>query len=354
MEFFSQHNTASAAWSKKALLPCGLALLAVLGLVATVIWNQSDKKNAKASSKTSGPLLITPAQQHLGKLNQFEKKHFSFTIKNQGNEPLRIVKVEHSCGCTEAKASKEVIAPGETAKISGTLDAENRVGEFGSQIAVTYKQGSNDTVLNVLFKVGAKAVTVLNIPSQLDLGSTLLGQLGQTQTFELTRGEADLKWDTIKVVSTKTKAVTKKVSETKWNLIVTPPLGDVIGTYRDDISLVLTNQAAVIEKISLPATWKTTSENFSVSPNGVYLSGQKIARVTIRSLKGKTLQVSNVDLPQGAPVEVKTIEQDGKTVLEIKPFLTRGQLKQEPWSGKIQLTLTDGFVGEKCWIQLIK
>ena len=296
---------------------------------------------------------MTPAQQHLGKLRQFEKKNFSFTLKKQGSEPIRILSVEHACGCTEAKASQDHLAPGQEAQIVGSLDPQNRVGEFGLQIAVTYKQGSNDTVLNAPFKVGAKAVTVLNIPSQLDLGSTLLGQSGQTQTFELTRGEADLKWDTIKVVSTKTKAVTKKVSETKWNLIVTPPLGDVIGTYRDDIILVLTNQAAVIEEISLPATWKTTSENFSVSPNGVYLSGQKIARVTIRSLKGKTLQVSNVDLPQVAPVKVKTIEQDGKTVLEIKPFLTRGQLKQEPWSGKIQLTLIDGFVGERCWIQLI-
>jgi|GEM_PF-1451118 len=365
MEFFSQHNTASAAWSKKALLPCGLALLAVLGLVATVIWNQSDKKNAKASSKTSGPLLITPAQQHLGKLNQFEKKHFSFTIKNQGNEPLRIVKVEHSCGCTEAKASKEVIAPGETAKISGTLDAENRVGEFGSQITVSYQKGSRRDAkgaeqMKVL--VGAKVVTMLNVPGRVDLGVNLLGETPKPVSFEVSKGEADLDWDELIVESGVVKSEVKNLGKDRWQITLTPPRGEVIGHNREELIIQLIQSK---NKIHLPPpvnlvqiAWRTTSANFALSPAGVYLSGDKPVRIKIKSLQGRPVQVRDIELPVDAPIQVRAMEESGQTWLEFKSkeiFPTKGKPNtQVPWSGKVQISLRDSFVKERVWILMIK
>jgi len=304
MEFSSQHNTAFAAWSKKALLPCGLALLAVLGLGAILIWNQSDKKNAKATTKTCGPLLITPAQQHLGKLNQFEKKDFSFTIKNQGKESLHILKVEHSCGCTKSKASKEVIAPGQTAKISGTLDAENRVGEFGSQITVSYQKGARRGAkgaeqMKVL--VGAKAVTMLNVPGRVDLGMNLLGETPKPVSFEVSKGEADLDWDELSVESGVVKSEVKNLGKDRWQITLTPPRGEVIGHNREELIIQLIQSK---NKIHLPhpvnlvqIAWRTISANFALSPAGVYLSGDKPVRIKIKSLQGRPVQVRDIELP---------------------------------------------------------
>ena len=41
-------------------------------------------------------------------------KKASFTIKNIGNEPLKILQMVPSCGCTALKRPKEVLAPGES------------------------------------------------------------------------------------------------------------------------------------------------------------------------------------------------------------------------------------------------
>ena len=363
MEFSSHNNTTSALWSKKVLIPCGLALLAALGLVVILIWNQSDKKNAEASAKTSGPLLITPAQQHLGKLNQFEKKDFSFTIKNQGNEPLRIVKVEHSCGCTEAKADRDVIAPGETAQIIGSLNAENRVGEFGSQILVSYQSESqrdpeDQGVMQLKALVGAKAVTLINLPAHLDLGETILGQEPKTMTFEVTKGEAEVEWDGLKVQAGNLKSEVKSLGKDKWQVKVLAPKGEVVGSSRKDLVLELLNSnssEAAVSKQILPVSWKTVSENFSISPSGIYLSGDRVAKVKIKSLKGKPVEISRVDIPQDVPVQVKQAKVDDQVHLEFQNFQSKGKLNnQVHWSGKIQLYLHDGFVKERCWVTIIK
>jgi len=360
MEFSSQHNTAFAAWSKKALLPCGLALLAVLGLGAILIWSQSDKKNAKASSKTSGPLLITPAQQHLGKLNQFEKKHFSFTIKNQGNELLRIVKVEHSCGCTKSKASKEVIAPGETAKISGTLDAENRVGEFGSQITLSFSQeGRQDLeVQQSTMLVGARAVTLINMPAHLDLGSTVLGQEPVSSTFEVTKGDAETKWDELCVVPVQSKVTVSKLTEDKWQVSVTAIKEEIIGSSREDLVLELLNSRSpgtAVSKQTLPLSWKTFSENFSVRPQGIYLSGDRVGKVKIKSLQARPIEISQIYIPIDAPIRVRQMKVDDQVHLEFQNFQSKGKTQNQVlWSGKIQLVLRDSFVREACWLTILK
>ncbi|NJK92024.1 MAG: DUF1573 domain-containing protein [Blastochloris sp.] len=79
-------------------------------------------------------MSISPAQQHLGKLNQFEGKEFSFEIENNSKETIKIVKVEHSCGCTESRVEKEILAPGEKSRILGSLNAQDRVGSLGRRL----------------------------------------------------------------------------------------------------------------------------------------------------------------------------------------------------------------------------
>ena len=344
MEFSSQHNTASAAWPKKALLPCGLALLAVLGLGAILIWSQSDKKNAKASSKTSGPLLITPAQQHLGKLNQFEKKHFSFTIKNQGNEPLRIVKVEHSCGCTEAKASKEVIAPGETAKISGTLDAEKRVGEFGSAILITYQIGrESEKQLEAL--VGGKAVTLIKFPDHIDLGAMTFNHKPKSTTIKVSKGESDLAWDNLQIFSTKVVIETTQISPLLWEITLTPPEEGIVGSFRENISYRVShkenNMNTATEAFS--TSWKVGSENFLVSPRQVLLNKNAVSYLKISSLNNRQTIINKIEYPVGSPFSYKQFKDKGELFLQ---FQVVDKKITHLWSGFLKLTISDGLKQE--------
>ncbi len=64
-----------------------------------------------------------------------------FTIKNTGDKPLIITKVQPSCGCTTPKWTTDPIAPGKTGTIGVNYDT-NRPGEFMKTIQVS----SNDPV----------------------------------------------------------------------------------------------------------------------------------------------------------------------------------------------------------------
>jgi hypothetical protein len=53
----------------------------------------------------------------LGVIYRGDVKKTSFTIKNIGTEPLKILQVVPSCGCTALKKPKEVLAPGEEDRV---------------------------------------------------------------------------------------------------------------------------------------------------------------------------------------------------------------------------------------------
>lgn len=59
----------------------------------------------------------------------------TFEVKNKGNKPLVIKKIHPSCDCTVVDWKKEPIAPGESAKIIATYDA-NILGHFERYLQV--------------------------------------------------------------------------------------------------------------------------------------------------------------------------------------------------------------------------
>lgn len=66
-----------------------------------------------------------------GDIHQGEKVEHTFTLINQGSEPLVITNVQVTCGCTVPKGwPRDPIAPGEKATI---LVAFNSAGKFGRQ-----------------------------------------------------------------------------------------------------------------------------------------------------------------------------------------------------------------------------
>lgn len=58
------------------------------------------------------------------------------TIKNTGNQPLRVFEVKPSCGCTTAPLDKDILNPGETAKIDIKLDLKGNVGAITKDVNI--------------------------------------------------------------------------------------------------------------------------------------------------------------------------------------------------------------------------
>lgn len=65
---------------------------------------------------------------------------------NLGPDTLSIFNVRPSCGCTSAKWSEELIAPGDTAIVSYTYDPHLRPGKFDKSVKVQLSDGSRHSI----------------------------------------------------------------------------------------------------------------------------------------------------------------------------------------------------------------
>ena len=75
-----------------------------------------------------------------------------FTFINRGLEPITIVGVKASCGCTTPDWSKEPVAPGESGFIMARYNPQNRPGAFRKSLRVTT---SNPQIQKTLFIQGS-------------------------------------------------------------------------------------------------------------------------------------------------------------------------------------------------------
>ncbi len=95
----------------------------------------------------------------------------SYPFKNTGTYPVKILEVDTSCGCTYAAASKEVVAPGESAEVMAFFETETREGPQGTTITVrTDDPAQSRTVLKLQTDIPPAAIlpqrTVIWKPGQ--------------------------------------------------------------------------------------------------------------------------------------------------------------------------------------------
>src|SRR5262249_18726527 len=69
----------------------------------------------------------------------------TFKVTKRGDKPGRILAVQPSCGCTEAKTGRDVLAPNESTELSAKIALKGREGEVGVSIAVTTDERSGPT-----------------------------------------------------------------------------------------------------------------------------------------------------------------------------------------------------------------
>jgi hypothetical protein len=80
-----------------------------------------------------------------GKIKQGADGQRVFVVKNTGDKPLIISKVQPSCGCTTPEWNKEPIMPGATSEIKVGYDTKI-VGNFQKLIQVTSNDPANTNI----------------------------------------------------------------------------------------------------------------------------------------------------------------------------------------------------------------
>lgn len=128
------------------------AILLLLNVSAAVA--QTDVKAITPASDVKAKNLNGPVAKYdkttydFGELQQGNPQSATFTLTNEGKEPLIISSAKASCGCTNLQYEKDPILPGKSTPISVTYNAAN-AGNFIKTITVNTNASEQPVVLTI-------------------------------------------------------------------------------------------------------------------------------------------------------------------------------------------------------------
>ncbi len=104
------------------------------------------KGNQPDSSYTGGKIAFDTETWDFGYAPGNALVRHIFTIKNEGKEDLRILKVKPTCGCTSAPLEKKVLAPGEQTELDVGFKTLRFKGAVEKHIKITSSDPNNGDI----------------------------------------------------------------------------------------------------------------------------------------------------------------------------------------------------------------
>lgn len=133
---------AMLAIGARTVTPARLALAADLPSAGSALLGEQPGTAAAGAPKIE---VAEPAYNFGTALSGPPISHV-FMIKNVGNGPLDIRNVASSCGCTAAKPSKTILAPGEVSTIAASVDTHFERGHSLSVITLATNDPANPSL----------------------------------------------------------------------------------------------------------------------------------------------------------------------------------------------------------------
>jgi hypothetical protein len=94
-------------------------------------------------------------------------------ITNSGGDTLKIAKVQPSCGCTTAPLDKNVLAPGDTARVSVSVDVASHSGPIQKSLTITSNDSTRPDV-----HITLKADLVRDVEAEPAFFPPVMGKIG--------------------------------------------------------------------------------------------------------------------------------------------------------------------------------
>jgi hypothetical protein len=293
---------------------------------------------ARADAAGWADSLFAERAHDFGAVPRGAKVKHDFVLTNYMAEPITIVSLRPSCGCTSGKASTSLVNPGASAVIEAQMDTRNFLGLKSTILHVTLMTSSGreaEVRLGVTSTILADFV--LN-PGSIDFGSVMKGQT-PSQTLTIDRiGSPGWKFE--RMVSS-TRVLTAELAETRrdkagavsYTLKVGIKPDAPAGPVRDEIRLLSTDREAPSIPIMVTAMIRG---DLSAVPSVLALgevssADSKQGRFIIRATRPFAITVVE---GAGAGFAVEPLEKERKTMhvltLAYKPEEggTRGDLRR--------------------------
>jgi hypothetical protein len=195
-------------------------LAAALAFVVLVVGTTS------ASAANWGESLFSERTHDFGTVARGSVVRHPFVLTNRLAEPVTIVNIRASCGCTSGSANASVVPPGGSAIVEAQMDTRNFVGPKA-------------TVLFVLLATPSGGEVEVGIPVQSLILSDVVLNPGTIDFGTLTRGQKVSRELTIDRINLDGWKINKMVSASKVldaNLVETVRQGATVG-YKLTVSL---------------------------------------------------------------------------------------------------------------------
>jgi hypothetical protein len=161
-------------------------------------------------------LSVIEPNFNFGTIVQGKKVQHNFVIKNSGDAPLQIKDLNIACGCTAAKPSASVVAPGRSAEIQVVFDSTNFSGKVQKSVAVVSNAGKAPNY--VLTMEGSILEPLQSAPRQINLGAVKAGVAKQASVTITNRDSAPVKILSVTLTSNTLQLKTNiKKTELKLN-----------------------------------------------------------------------------------------------------------------------------------------
>ena len=128
--------------------------------------------------------LLTPQMMDLGIITQDSIINSVIQFKNSGQLPLKIMRVQTSCGCTAAELNQMEYQPGETGEIEVTFNSKGFSGVVRKYVTIYLEEGTPSSSRIVL---QANIKTNIEIkPAYLDLQNIEMQSQDTDRSFLVT------------------------------------------------------------------------------------------------------------------------------------------------------------------------
>jgi hypothetical protein len=219
-----------------------------------MVWLAVAVSPAAAANWAEG--LFTEKAHDFGPVPRGGKFRHEFLLANRLNEPLSILNIRASCGCTTGRASTSQLAPGQSAIVEAEIDTRNFVGVKATVLFVTLvNAGGQEAEVRLGISANILSDVVLN-PGVVDFGAVTRGQ-SPVQSLTIDRVGAS-HWKVERMVSS-SRVLSGQLVETarsdaavQYTLTVSIKPEAPAGVLRDEIRL-LTNDAETAS-IAIPVT----------------------------------------------------------------------------------------------------
>jgi Protein of unknown function (DUF1573) len=219
-----------------------------------VFWLAFAVSTAGAANWAEG--LFAEKAHAFGPVPRGGKFRHDFLLTNRLSEPVTILNVRASCGCTTGRAAVSQVAPGQAALIEAEMDTRNFVGPKSTVLYVSLvTAGGSESEARLGISANILSDVVLN-PGSIDFGTVVRGQ-APSQGLTIDRVGLST-WKIERMVSA-SRALTGQLVETarndstvQYTLTLALKPDAPAGIVRDEIRL-LTNDPETAS-IPIPVT----------------------------------------------------------------------------------------------------